>query len=102
MAAPLAKTQVDSMLLPLSRPTQTTQRNASLALLKRADHCRFGTLWADLENQFSQGNDQYPIDLTAAYSLLVNFKPPKQEETRRNTRSHEAAVEEEDGMTFVQ
>jgi hypothetical protein len=29
MAAPLAKTQVYSMLLPLSRPTQTTQRNAS-------------------------------------------------------------------------
>jgi len=73
-----------------------------LAFLKQADRRRFGTLWADLENQFSRGNDQYPIDLTAAYSLLVNFKPPKREDPRRNTRSQEAAVEEADGMTFVQ
>jgi len=74
----------------------------ALAFLKRANRCCFGTLWADLENQFSQGNDQYPINLTAVYSLLVNFKPPKREEPRRNARSQVAAVEEEDGMTFVQ
>ena len=70
--------------------------------MKQADRCRFGTLWANLENQFSRGNHQYPIDLTAAYSLLVNSKLSKREEPRRNTRSQEAAVEEEDGMTFVQ
>jgi hypothetical protein len=46
----------------------------ALAFLKRANHRCFGTLWADLENQFSRGNDQYPTNLTAAYSLLVNFK----------------------------
>ena len=40
--------------------------------------------------------------MTAAYSLLINFKPPKREELRRNTRSQDAAVEKEDGMTFVQ
>jgi hypothetical protein len=40
--------------------------------------------------------------LTAAYSLLVNFKPPKGEETRQNPRNPDRAVEEEDGMTFVQ
>jgi len=74
----------------------------ALAFLKRADCRRFGTLRADLENEFSRRNDQYPINLTAAFSLLVNFKPPKREEPRRNTRSQEAAVEEEDGMTFVQ
>jgi hypothetical protein len=73
-----------------------------LAFLKQANRCCFGTLWANLENQFSRRNDQYPINLTAAYSLLVNFKPPKREEPRRNARSQEAAVEEEDGMTFVQ
>ena len=76
-------------------------RTLALAFLKRADRRRFGTLWAEVENQFSRGNDQYPINLTAAYSLLVNFKPPKREEPRRNTRSQEAAVEEEDGMTFL-
>ena len=40
--------------------------------------------------------------MTAAYSLLVNFKPPKGEETRQNPRNPDRAVEEEDGMTFVQ
>jgi hypothetical protein len=100
------------MLLPLSRPTKRLKvaldRTLALAFLKRANRCCFanrcffGTLWVDLDNHFSRGNNQYPIDLTAAYSLLVNFKPPKREEPRRNTRSQEAAVEEEDGMTFVQ
>jgi hypothetical protein len=78
------------------------KRADPLAVLKRADLRCFGTLWANLENQFSRGNDQYPIGLTAAYNLLVNFQPPKREETRRNARSQEAAFEEEDGMTFVQ
>jgi len=77
-------------------------RTLALAFLKRANRRRFGALWADLGNQFSEGNDQYPTDLTAAYNLLVNFKPPKREEPRRNTRSQEPAVKEEDGMTFVQ
>jgi hypothetical protein len=40
--------------------------------------------------------------LTAAYSLLVNFKPPKRDEPRRNPHGQEPAVEEEDGITFVQ
>jgi hypothetical protein len=48
-------------------------RTLALTFLKRADRHHFGTLWADLENQFSRGNDQYPINLTANYSLLVNF-----------------------------
>ena len=40
--------------------------------------------------------------MTAAYSLLVNFKPPKQDERRRNPRRQEPAVEEEDGISFMQ
>jgi len=71
----------------------------ALAFLKRANRRCFGALWADLENQFSRGNDQYPNGLAAAYSLLVNFKPPKRDEPRRNLRSQEPAVEEEDGIT---
>jgi len=96
-AAVLANTDDATKRLKIAR-----DRTLALAFLEQADRRRFGTLWADLENQFSQANNQYPIDLTAAYSLLVNFKPPKREEPRRNTRSQEAAVEEEDGMTFVQ
>ena len=77
-------------------------RTLALAFLKRAGRCCFGTLWANLENQFSRGKDQYPTALTAAYSLLVNFKPPKRDKPRRNPRSQEPAVEEEDGITFMQ
>jgi hypothetical protein len=61
-------------------------RTLTLAFLKQADRRCFGTLGASLENQFSRGNDQYCINLTAAYNLLVNFKPPKREEPRRNAR----------------
>jgi len=96
-AAVLSDTDNATKRLKIAR-----DRTLALAFLKRADRRRFGTLWTNLENQFSRGNDQYHIDLTAAYSLLVDFKPPKREEPRRNARSQEAAVEEEDGMTFVQ
>ena len=72
----------------------------------RADCRRFGDLWLDLENQFTRGNDHYPIDLTAVYSLLVNFKSPVQEApVRRNIpRNPEfsLATSDEDGMLFVQ
>ena len=74
----------------------------ALTFLKRANRRRFGTLWANLENQFFRGNEQYLTDLTAAYSLLVNFKPPKRDEPRQNLRSQVPTVEEEDGMTVVQ
>ena len=77
-------------------------RSLALAILKRADRCCFGTLWTDLENQFSRGNDQYPTNLAAAYSLLVNLKPPKRDEPGRNPRSQEPSVEEEDGIIFMQ
>jgi hypothetical protein len=78
----------------------------ALAFLKGADRCRFGNLWHDLENQFTRGNDQYPIDLTAAYSPLVSFKPPVREAPARRhiPRNPESssAIADKDGMTFVQ
>ena len=75
---------------------------SSYPFIKRADSCRFGTLWANFEYQFSRGNDQYPTNLTAAYSLLVNFKPPKRDKPHWNPRSQDPAVEEEDGIIFMQ
>ena len=56
------------------RAKTARDRTLAVAFLKRADRRRFGDLWHDLENQFTRGNAQYPIDLTAAFSLLVNFK----------------------------
>lgn len=52
------------------------ERTLATAFLNNADPVRYGTLLADLNNQYSRGNDQFPRDLTTAYSLLVNFRPP--------------------------
>jgi len=48
-------------------------RSIAVAFLKRADRKAYGDLWTELENQHTRGDDQYPIDLTAAYNLLLNY-----------------------------
>ena len=80
-------------------------RNKTLALsfLKGADRRRFGSLWTDLENQFSRNNDQYPSDLTEAYSMLVSYKATRnQEHTRQLPSSVTTPVSDITGITFTQ
>jgi Reverse transcriptase (RNA-dependent DNA polymerase) len=60
----------------LEREKSSRNQHVAIMFLNRSDRRRYGTLWADLENQFARGNNQYPTDLTEAYSLLVNYKPP--------------------------
>jgi hypothetical protein len=57
----------------------------AMAFLRGADPRRYSTLWADLANQQTRGNDQYPKDLTAAYSMLVNFHAPVPARSHQNT-----------------
>ena len=64
---------------PLSQAEQTKiARDSTLAvaLLRGADKTRFGTLITSLDNQFSNGRDKYPADLTSAYGLLVSYNTP--------------------------
>ena len=63
-----------------------TARNRSLALsfLKRADKVRYGSLWTELENQYTRGTDQYPKDLTAAYNMLLNYRRQHNGSNRRH------------------
>jgi hypothetical protein len=42
--------------------------------MQGADRGRFGKLMEDLENSFTQGRDNYPKTVQAAYSLLTNWK----------------------------
>jgi len=49
-------------------------RTLALAFLKGADRRLYGNLWVELENQFTRQHDQYPIDITAAYNMLLNYK----------------------------
>jgi hypothetical protein len=69
-------------------------RTLALAFLKGADRKLYGTLWIELENQFTRQHDQYPHDLTAAYNLLLNYKP--------TTRARYDADDDVNGLTFTQ
>jgi hypothetical protein len=46
-----------------------------MAFLKGEDLRQYSLFWTDLANR---GNDQYPRDLTSAYSILVNYLSPSQ------------------------
>jgi len=54
------------------------------AFLKCTNCQRFGGLLVKLENQFSQGNDQYPKDVTEALGLLVSYKAHQTQETQQS------------------
>jgi hypothetical protein len=45
----------------------------AMGFLKSSDPRRYGALCRELENNFSRGVDQYPVDLTSAYNLLLNY-----------------------------
>ena len=47
-----------------------------MLFIQAADPRRFGALIADLTNFYSRGNDEWPADLTEAYSMLVGYMPP--------------------------
>jgi ribosomal protein L15 len=87
-------------------------RDSTLAILliRRADPTKYGTLITELSNKYAMGHDEYPTDLSSAYSLLVNYKTPT------NARVHQqhttpavapnttpaAATPESSAMTFAQ
>jgi hypothetical protein len=81
-----------------------------MMFLSRADRRKYGALFADLENQYARGNDQYPKDLTESYGMLVNYKPlfpPKNKDpdrptqnVNRNNNSNDS-VSEMTGTTFL-
>lgn len=74
------------------------------AFLFSADKGRYGTLLADLENQFARGNNQYPTDLSAAYSMLVGYRaPPAFSTPRRNPAGLPRSADQPPvGLTFAQ
>ena len=49
-------------------------RYVATAFILGSDRARYGRLIENLENDFLQGQDHYPRTLTAAYSLLTNWK----------------------------
>jgi hypothetical protein len=46
--------------------TAARHRSIATAFLKRANQRLYGGLWSELENNYTRGQDQYPVDLTSA------------------------------------
>jgi hypothetical protein len=46
----------------------------SAAYIAASDKTRYGKLLEDLENDFTKGTSNYPVNITSAYSLVVNNK----------------------------
>jgi hypothetical protein len=94
--------------------TEEEQKSAArdetlaMALIRGADPTRFGTLIAELSNQFALGRNDYPNNLNAAYSLLVNYRTPTNARTRNagygggNNNRGPGNQSEESAMTFAQ
>ena len=66
-----------------TRATLARDKTLAIALIRGADPHRYGTLIQELANQFAMGVDNYPNDMTAAYSALVHYKTPSNARERR-------------------
>eukprot|EP00978_Attheya_sp_CCMP212_P022463 scaffold67031_cov55-Attheya_sp.AAC.1 len=67
----------------------------AMSFLARSDRNRYGQKIEDLENDFLQGQDNYPKTVSAAYSLLINWKQEHHVHTMRVLKSNS------DGVNFA-
>jgi hypothetical protein len=63
------------------------EETLALAIIRNADPARFGSLRNELANSFLLGQDKYPKDSTAAYNLLINYRPPVAPRNQQHARS---------------
>jgi hypothetical protein len=81
-------------------------RTLAITLIRGADRTRYGTLLAELSNQYAMGKDEYPnTDLSSAYSLLVNYRTPTNARTRNvptTASTTSTSGPEASAMTFAQ
>ena len=93
------------LLYNLKKTAAARNRSLALSFMKRADKTRYGTLWTDLENQYTRGTDQYPKDLTAAYNMLLNYRRQTNGNERQRQRVFTDGEQDEDvqtEMSFLQ
>jgi hypothetical protein len=53
-----------------------TEETLAMLMIRGADPTKYGTLIADLSNQFVKGKDEYPKDMASAESLLELYESP--------------------------
>lgn len=75
----------------------------AIAYLKRADKIRYGLLLTELENNYTRGTDQYPVNLNDAHYLLVNYKKPFVARTDRfNANPRAPTTTQDQELSFAQ
>lgn len=83
------------------RKSIAKNKTLAMAFIWGADPTRYGTLVAELSNQYAMKIDNYPNDLTSAYGLLVSYKTPSNERII-TPATPTPTPPTEGGMTFVQ
>jgi hypothetical protein len=53
---------------------EANERSLAVAFINKADRSRYGRMIEDLANNYLMGQNNYPITLTQAYNLLVNWQ----------------------------
>jgi hypothetical protein len=95
-----------NMLADDVRKMMARDKTLATMFIMRADPTRYGTLLADLSNTYAMGKDEYPEDLSAAYTLLVNYVTPTNARVREVIRNIPTPVvqqtPEATAMTFAQ
>jgi hypothetical protein len=98
----------DNKLTDVERKKIARGCTIAMAFLRGSDPRRYASLWSDLANQKTRGNDQYPKDLTAAYSMLVNYHAPSQNRNNQTNQVHSTpptssvVIPPTDAHTFAQ
>jgi hypothetical protein len=53
------------------------EKYLAVTMVTTADKSRYTKLCEELENDFTKGNNNWPVAVTEAYNLLVNYKQPR-------------------------
>jgi hypothetical protein len=77
------------------------EKYLAMALIRGADRIRYNKLVDDLVNQFTMGHNNYPVNITAAYNLLINYRITGQSTARIINDSEAVAFATVDKETVV-
>jgi hypothetical protein len=69
------------------------EKYLAVALIRAADTSRYSRIMDDLVDQFTMGHNNYPINVTSAYNLLINYRVTKQSTAR--------IINESEGVAFA-
>jgi hypothetical protein len=58
------------------------EKYLKMSLIRAADKVRYSRLMDDLVNQFTMGPNNYPVNITVAYNLLISYSISTQSTAR--------------------